>query len=103
MFGGRCDKKHVTAPPRKGCVDPRLYQSRTGKGAERPLPALLAAIILQAMAFVHLALAQLKPRKGDYAGNLARLHSVFSQLDALEPRPSLLCLSETALTGYFLE
>ena len=55
------------------------------------------------MSFVHLALAQLKPRKGDYAGNLARLQSVFSQLDALDPRPSLLCLSETALTGYFLE
>jgi NAD+ synthase (glutamine-hydrolysing) len=55
------------------------------------------------MAFVHLALAQLKPRKGDYAGNLARLRSVFTQIDALDPRPSLLCLSETALTGYFLE
>ena len=55
------------------------------------------------MAFVHLALAQLKPRKGDYAGNLARLRTVFAQIDALDPRPSLLCLSETALTGYFLE
>jgi NAD+ synthase (glutamine-hydrolysing) len=55
------------------------------------------------MAFVHLAQAQLKPRKGDYAGNLARLHALFAQVDALDPRPSLLCLSETALTGYFLE
>src|SRR3954470_15508331 len=52
---------------------------------------------------VHLALAQLKPRKGDYAGNLQRLGSVFAQVDRLEPRPMVLSLPETALTGYFLE
>src|ERR1700733_8199230 len=52
---------------------------------------------------VHLALAQLKPRKGDYAGNLERLGSVFAQIDRLEPRPMVLALPESALTGYFLE
>ena len=52
---------------------------------------------------VHLALAQIKPRKGDYAGNLDRLRPLFVQLDALSPRPMILCLSESALTGYFLE
>jgi NAD+ synthase (glutamine-hydrolysing) len=52
---------------------------------------------------VHLALAQFKPRKGDYRGNLARLRSVFAQVDRLEPRPMVLALSESALTGYFLE
>lgn len=52
---------------------------------------------------VHLAVAQLKPKKGDYAGNLARLGTLFAQVDALRPRPMLLCLAETALTGYFLE
>jgi NAD+ synthase (glutamine-hydrolysing) len=50
-----------------------------------------------------IAIAQLKPRKGDLAGNLARLQSVFAQLDAVEPRPQLVVLPETALTGYFLE
>src|SRR5438270_305951 len=40
---------------------------------------------------VHLALAQLKPRKGDYAGNLQRLAAVFAQLDQFEPRPMVLC------------
>jgi len=52
---------------------------------------------------VHLALAQLKPRKGDYAGNLERLRPLFVQLDRLSPRPMVLCFAESALTGYFLE
>src|SRR6185312_1254547 len=52
---------------------------------------------------VHLALAQITPRKGDYAGNLERLGPVFGQLDRLSPRPTVLCLPEAALTGYFLE
>ena len=50
-----------------------------------------------------LALAQLAPQKGDYPANLRRLRALFAQLDALEPRPQLLQLPETALTGYFLE
>ncbi|HTJ22213.1 MAG TPA: NAD+ synthase [Gemmatimonadaceae bacterium] len=53
--------------------------------------------------FVHLALAQLKPRKGEYRENLRRLGAVFAKVDQLEPRPSVLCLAESALTGYFLE
>jgi NAD+ synthase (glutamine-hydrolysing) len=52
---------------------------------------------------VHLAIAQFKPRKGDRPGNLARLRSVFAQADRMEPRPTVLCLAESALTGYFLE
>ena len=52
---------------------------------------------------VHLALAQLKPRKGDYAHNLERLGQLFARLDTESPRPDLLQLPETALTGYFLE
>ncbi len=52
---------------------------------------------------VHLALAQIKPRKGDYPANLERLRSVFQQVDELMPRPTVLCLAESALTGYFLE
>jgi NAD+ synthetase len=52
---------------------------------------------------VHLALAQFRPRKGDYPANLERLKEIFRQLDQLEPRPTVLCLAESALTGYFLE
>lgn len=52
---------------------------------------------------VNLAVVQLAPQKGDYAHNLARLGAVFEQLAALEPRPHVAVLPETALTGYFLE
>ncbi|MDB4878387.1 MAG: NH(3)-dependent synthetase [Gemmatimonadetes bacterium] len=52
---------------------------------------------------VHVALAQLAPRKADYAGNLRRLGAVFAQVDQLQPRPTVLALAESALTGYFLE
>ncbi|CAA9317158.1 MAG: NAD synthetase / Glutamine amidotransferase chain of NAD synthetase, partial [uncultured Gemmatimonadaceae bacterium] len=50
-----------------------------------------------------LAIAQFRPRKGDYAANLARVGEIFAQVDALAPRPGLLQLPETALTGYFVE
>ncbi len=52
---------------------------------------------------VNLAIVQFKPRKGEYEGNLARLGDIFAQLDALEPRPEVAVLPETALTAYFLE
>jgi predicted amidohydrolase len=50
---------------------------------------------------VKLAVVQTKPRKGDFAANLASLGAVFAQL-ATDP-PDLIVLPEAALTGYFLE
>jgi NAD+ synthetase len=52
---------------------------------------------------VHLAIVQFKPRKGDYSGNLAKLGGIFAQLHALNPRPEVVFLPESAITGYFLE
>src|SRR6476661_9877340 len=52
---------------------------------------------------IHLVVVQFKPRKGDYTANLARTAGIFSQLDALEPRPDIAVFAETALTGYFVE
>jgi len=52
---------------------------------------------------VNVAVAQLRPRKGDYAGNLSRLGEVFARLDSMPDRPGVVVLPETALTGYFLE
>ena len=52
---------------------------------------------------IHLVVVQFKPRKSDYSANLARLAGIFSQIDALEPRPDVAVFAETALTGYFLE
>jgi NAD+ synthase (glutamine-hydrolysing) len=51
---------------------------------------------------VGLAVAQLKPAKGNYAANLGRLGSLFRQL-AAEAQPTVLHLPETVMTGYFLE
>ena len=53
--------------------------------------------------FVHLGVAQFKPRKADFRANLDRLGALFAQLDEIEPRPMVLALPEAALTGYFLE
>ena len=53
--------------------------------------------------FVHVAIAQFKPRKADFRSNMARLGELFAQLEDLDPHPNLLALPETALTGYFLE
>lgn len=52
---------------------------------------------------LHLAIAQFRPSKADYRANLDRLGGLFADMAAIEPRPQLLCLPETALTGYFLE
>jgi NAD+ synthetase len=52
---------------------------------------------------LHVALAQFKPRKGNYAANLERLREILATVNGLEPRPRVLVLPETALTGYFVE
>jgi len=56
-----------------------------------------------ASSFLTLALAQLRPRKGNYAGNLAMIGAMLTQAASLEERPVLVCFPEAALTGYFLE
>jgi NAD+ synthase (glutamine-hydrolysing) len=53
--------------------------------------------------FVHVAIAQFKPRKADFRANIERLAVLFAQIDELDPRPTVLALPEAALTGYFLE
>ena len=52
---------------------------------------------------IQLAVAQFGPRKGNYPHNLRRAGELFAQLDGMSPRPQVLCLPESALTGYFLE
>src|SRR5688572_19903209 len=50
-----------------------------------------------------LAIVQLRPRKGDYAANVARVGDLLARVDALEPRPQVVQFPETAVTGYFVE
>ncbi len=52
---------------------------------------------------LNILIAQLRPIKADYGANLARLDNVFAQLNTLTPRPDVLVLPETYLSGYFLE
>jgi NAD+ synthetase len=56
---------------------------------------------------LNLLIAQLRPRKGDYAANLQRLGEVFARIaaapDAELARPDVLVLPEMFLCGYFLE
>lgn len=49
------------------------------------------------------SLAQLRPRKGRYAENLARLGEMFREAALLPTPPGLIIGPESALTGYFLE
>ncbi|HEU4828971.1 MAG TPA: NAD(+) synthase [Gemmatimonadales bacterium] len=52
---------------------------------------------------LHVAIAQLRPRKGAYRENLARLGAALREGGASEHPPDLLIAPETALSGYFLE
>lgn len=49
------------------------------------------------------AIVQFRPRKGDYAANVARMGALLAQVDSLEPRPRVVQFPETAATGYFVE
>ena len=50
-----------------------------------------------------LAIAQFRPRKGDYEENLCRLGAMFREAAGWTAPPGLILAPEAALTGYFLE
>jgi len=50
-----------------------------------------------------LAIAQLRPTKGEYAANLQKIGGVLAQLATLEPRVDLAVFPEAATSGYFVE
>jgi NAD+ synthetase len=52
---------------------------------------------------LHLAVVQFRPRKGDYASNVARIGELLARSSALEPAPHVVHFPETAATGYFVE
>jgi len=52
---------------------------------------------------IDIAIVQFRPRKGDYAANVARIGELLAQVDSLTPRPSVVQFAETAATGYFVE
>ena len=52
---------------------------------------------------VRIALAQIRPEKGNYGANIARLGQVLAQVARLEPKVDLLVAPETVTSGYFVE
>jgi NAD+ synthetase len=50
-----------------------------------------------------LAIAQIKPQKGEYAANLQRIGGVLAQVAALDPPIDLVVFPEPATSGYFVE
>ncbi|HEY0778742.1 MAG TPA: nitrilase-related carbon-nitrogen hydrolase, partial [Gemmatirosa sp.] len=50
-----------------------------------------------------IAVVQFKPVKGEYAANVARIGQLLAECAALDPRPEVVLLPETATTGYFVE
>lgn len=55
------------------------------------------------MSVLRLALAQFRPKKGDIAGNIARIGEILAQAAALDPAPEVVQFAETVLSGYFVE
>jgi NAD+ synthase (glutamine-hydrolysing) len=49
------------------------------------------------------AIAQIRPAKGDYAANVARIGGVLAQIAALDPKVDLVVTPETVTSGYFVE
>jgi NAD+ synthase (glutamine-hydrolysing) len=52
---------------------------------------------------LRIGLAQFRPMKANYAANRAQIAALLGQVVMQEPRPDVLHLPETALTGYYLE
>ena len=50
-----------------------------------------------------LAIAQIRPKKGDYAANLQKIGGVLAQIATLDPPVDLVIFPETATSGYFVE
>ncbi|MBI4502796.1 MAG: NAD+ synthase [Gemmatimonadetes bacterium] len=55
------------------------------------------------MPSIRIAVAQIRPTKGEYAANLDRLAGVLQQVTESEPPVQLVVAPETATSGYFLE
>src|SRR2546425_10116395 len=50
-----------------------------------------------------IAIAQIRPVKGEYAANLERLGGVLAQLGQVDPPVDLLVTPEASTSGYFVE
>src|SRR2546426_5560980 len=65
----------------------------------RLLPPLTVYLSLM----LRLAIAQIRPTKGEYAANLQRIGGVLAQVAKLDPPVDLVAFPEAATSGYFVE
>src|SRR6266705_1617297 len=76
------------------------WQGRVARAALaapcRPLPPYLYPM-------PRLAIAQLRPTKGDYGANLQKIGGVLAQIAKLDPPADLVVFPETSTSGYFVE
>src|SRR5256885_11467179 len=82
-------------------AEPRL--GRGTKGPPAPHPPPLPSDYLPPPPMPRLAIAQIRPTKGEYAANVQRIGGVLAQLAKLEPAVDLVVFPETATSGYFVE
>src|SRR5256884_4365192 len=50
-----------------------------------------------------IAIAQIRPSKGEYAANLQKIGGVLAQIAKLDPPVDLVIFPETVTSGYFVE
>src|SRR6266566_2830328 len=69
----------------------------------RAVPPPPASYRLMFPPMPRLAIAQIRPTKGEYDANLQRIGGVLAQLAKLDPPVDLVVFPETATSGYFVE
>src|SRR6184192_4643532 len=69
------------------------------QGTRRPLPPFAAYL----SRMPRIAIAQIRPSKGEYAANLQKIGGVLAQIAKLDPPADLVVFPETVTSGYFVE
>src|SRR5213593_1207532 len=64
---------------------------------------LLPPLTVYLSRMLRLAIAQIRPTKGEYAANLQRIGGVLAQVAKLDPSMDLVAFPEAATSGYFVE
>ena len=52
---------------------------------------------------LRVVVAQIRPKKADYAENMRRVGGILADVSSWDDRPDLVVFPESVMTGYFLE
>src|SRR5439155_6974298 len=80
-------------------------RQRAAEGGRRPLAPrrLLPPFAAYLSRMPRIAIAQIRPSKGEYAANLQKIGGVLAQIAKLDPPVDLVIFPETVTSGYFVE